>query len=120
MPFASKPIHLCSASQRKRLADSLAAALAIIALCTLTAACSDDAQQAGTQTSSLTGFSAQPSAASNGSSSFNAPVNAAANSATTTLTIQTPAPSASGASSDPSTALSAAAPLARPVIHSVD
>jgi len=107
MPFASKPFY---ALQRKRLPS----ALAIIALCTLTAACSDDDRPAGTNALGSLGHSAD----SNGTSSFNAPAGSSADSAesaATALTIQTPARSASD------TALSAAVPpLASPVIHTVD
>jgi hypothetical protein len=109
MPFASKPFRVCHASQRKRLAG----ALAIIALCTLTVACSDDDQPSSTNTPGST----QLSADSSGTSSFNAPAGPSANPAGTALTIQTPATPASGTG----TALSAAAPpLASPVIHTVD
>jgi len=112
MRFASKPFDVCRVSPRKRLA----AALATIALCALTAACSDDDQAAATNTPGSTGHSVQLSADSNGASSFNAPTGSSSNSAANSLTIQTPAPSAS----DTGTALSAAAPLASPVIHTVN
>jgi hypothetical protein len=106
MPFASKPFH---ASQCKRLAS----ALAIIALCTLTAACSDDDRPAGTNALGSLGHSAD----SNGTSSFNAPAGSSAGPAVAGVTIHTPA----APPSDAGTALSAAvAPLVSPVIHTVD
>ncbi|WP_341314942.1 hypothetical protein WN982_06610 [Paraburkholderia sp. IMGN_8] len=108
MSVVSKPV---AASRRKRLAGALIA----VFFCTLIGACSNDDDKApGTNTVSSNGtadhdsstaqvLSANPSSAS--------PVSPA-------LTIQTPAQLATGAD----TALSAAAsaPLATPVIHTVD
>ncbi|MBC8727378.1 hypothetical protein [Paraburkholderia sp. UCT2] len=103
MPFVSTPIR---APRRKRLTG----AIAVIALCALAGACSDDAPPASTNTISSTDHSA----ANPGDPSIAPPP---ADSAPPTLTIQTPAAPASGAG----TALSATSPpLASPVIHTVD
>ncbi|MBB5456792.1 hypothetical protein [Paraburkholderia sp. Cpub6] len=103
MPFVSKPIR---PPHRKRLTG----AIAVIALCALAGACSDDAPPAGTNTISSTDHSA----ANPGDPSIAPPP---ADSAPPTLTIQTPAAPASEAG----TALSATSPpLASPVIHTVD
>ncbi|MGF6411813.1 hypothetical protein OKW37_003483 [Paraburkholderia sp. MM5482-R2] len=103
MPFVSKPVH---APHRKRLTS----AIAVIALCALAGACSDDAPPAGTNTISSTDHSA----ANPGDPSIAPPP---ADSAPPTLTIQTPAAPASEAG----TALSATSPpLVSPVIHTVD
>ncbi|MGF6636685.1 hypothetical protein [Paraburkholderia sp. 35.1] len=108
MPFVSKPIR---APRRKRLTG----AIAVIALCALAGACSDDAPPAGTNTISSTDhFAANPGDPSIARPSIAPPP---ADSAPPTLTIQTPAAPASEAG----TALSATSPpLASPVIHTVD
>ncbi|MGF6608901.1 hypothetical protein OKW45_003823 [Paraburkholderia sp. WSM4175] len=103
MPFVSKPIR---APRRKRLTG----AIAVITLCALAGACSDDAPPAKTNTISST----EHPAANPGDPSIAPPP---ADSAPPTLTIQTPAAPASEAG----TALSATSPpLASPVIHTVD
>ncbi len=103
MPFVSKPIR---APRRKRLT----LALAVITLCALTSACSNDDPPASTTTLGSTGhFTANPGDPSN------APP--PPDSAPPTLTVQTPAAPASEAA----TVISATSPpLASPVIHSVD
>ena len=103
MSFVSKPIR---APRRKRLTGIVT----LIALCSLTGACSNDDPPASTTTVSST----EQSAANPGDPSIAAPP---ADSAPPALTIQTPAAPASEAG----TALSATAPpLASPVIHTVD
>ncbi len=103
MPFVSSPIH---APRRKRLTG----VVAVIALCALTGACSNDDPPASTNTISST----EHSAASPGDPSIATPP---ADSAPPTLTVQTPATPASEAG----TALSVTSPpLASPVIHTVD
>ncbi|MFT4064043.1 hypothetical protein [Paraburkholderia sp.] len=109
MPFVSKPFHASRVSRCKRLTG----ALAVVVLCALTVACSDDDHAAGPDTISSTGHSAD----SGGNPSSTAPADPSANPVPAALTIQTPATPAS----DAGTALSAASPpLARPVIHTVD
>ncbi|KXU86229.1 hypothetical protein CI15_17270 [Paraburkholderia monticola] len=103
MSFVSNPFR---APRRKRLTCTVA----IIALCALAGACSNDDPPASTNTISSTDHSA----ASPGEPSTAA---APAEAAPPALTIQTPAAPASEAG----TALSATAPpLASPVIHTVD
>ncbi|NIF77634.1 hypothetical protein F3J20_09515 [Paraburkholderia sp. Cy-641] len=116
MPFVPK---LSRALPCKRLAPGLAHAFAIVSLCALGTACSHDDPPADTSTlGSTTEQRAAPNDNSVGNNSFaTAPP---ADPAPATLTIQTPATPAS----DVGTALSAAdasrAPLASPVIHTVD
>ncbi|RDJ98321.1 hypothetical protein [Paraburkholderia lacunae] len=107
MSVLSKPV---AASRRKRFAGALIAA----SFCALIGACSNDDKAPGTSTASSSstadqsGNTAQVLSANPSSASPAAPA----------LTIQTPARLAAGAD----TALSAAAsaPLATPVIHTVD
>ncbi|WP_233848307.1 hypothetical protein [Paraburkholderia sp. HD33-4] len=103
MPLVSKPNR---APRCKRLTG----AVAVIALCALMGACSDDDPPAAPNTISST----EHSAADPGDPPSATPP---ADSAPPTLTIQTPAAPAFEAG----TALSAASPpLASPVIHTVD
>jgi hypothetical protein len=108
MPFVSNPLR---APRRKRLTGTgLTGTAALIALCALVGACSNDAPPAGTNSISSTEHSAANAAAP----SIAAPP---ADAAPAALSIQTPAAPASEAG----TALSATAPpLASPVIHTVD
>lgn len=101
MPFVSNPFR---APRRKRLTGTVA----VIVLCALVGACSNDDPPASTNSVSSTEHSAN----NPGVPSIAAPP---ADSAPPALTIQTPAASGAG------TALSATAPpLASPVIHTVD
>ncbi|SMG12704.1 hypothetical protein [Paraburkholderia susongensis] len=123
MLFVSKPFPAFRVPTSKRQRKRLASALAIVSLCTLSAACSNDDKPIDTNTISSTG---QP--ADNGGNPGGNPFSTAspANPAPATLTIQTPAVPASGADGSASLTSSLtnsstpSAPLASPVIHTVD
>jgi len=116
MPFVPK---LNRALPRKRLTPGLAPALAIVSLCALGTACSHDDQPANPNTlGSTSEHRAAPSDNSIGNNSFAAAP--PADPAPATLTIQTPAAPASGAGTALSAADASRAPLASPVIHTVD
>lgn len=113
MSCVSKPTV---ALHRKRLAGVLIAA----ALCALTAACSDDDDKTpdpATTSADASGPAANDNGADNSTAVLSAnPASVAP--APAALTIQSPALPAS--STDPALSAAASAPLAPPVIHTVD
>ena len=103
------------ALHRKRLAGVLIA----VALCALTGACSDDDDK--TPEPATTSAASGPAANGNGADTSTAVLSANPASvapAPAALTIQSPALPAS--STDPALSAAASAPLAPPVIHTVD
>ncbi|MFM0648030.1 hypothetical protein PQR14_27245 [Paraburkholderia bryophila] len=115
MSCVSKPT---AALHRKRLAGVLIA----VALCALTGACSDDDDKTPDQaTTSAADGASGPAANDNGADNSTAVLSANPASvapAPAALTIQSPALPAS--STDPALSAAASAPLAPPVIHTVD
>ncbi|NYH24423.1 hypothetical protein [Paraburkholderia bryophila] len=114
MSCVSKPTV---ALHRKRLAGVLIA----VALCALTGACSDDEDKTPDPASTSAAGASGPAANDNGADNSTAVLSANPASvapAPAALTIQSPALPAS--STDPALSAAASAPLAPPVIHTVD